>query len=92
MAEQLGVLGGDGEGRDVVQPRRKRQYRPVKLPRHSEFLEEVQRYRPLQAKWTGPCPPQHGDVPDGPERMGDVPGKRADIGPLGHRCGKGQFG
>src|SRR4051794_12057661 len=42
MTEQLGLAGVDGEGRDVVQRRGKRQYRPRQLARLSGFFHKVQ--------------------------------------------------
>src|SRR4029077_19909375 len=43
MPEQTGLVGSDGEGRDVVQRRIKRQYRPRQCARLSGFLQKVQR-------------------------------------------------
>src|SRR5439155_25991444 len=42
MTEQLSLFGGDGEGRDVVQRRLQRQYRPRQLARLSGFFQKVQ--------------------------------------------------
>src|SRR6478672_5969043 len=38
MTEQLGLIGADGEGRDVVQRRSERQHHPRQLARLSGFL------------------------------------------------------
>ena len=40
--EQLRIVGSDGEGRDVVQPRDERENRPIKGARLSGFVEKVQ--------------------------------------------------
>ena len=42
MTEQLSLVGGDGEGRDVVQRRGQRQNRPRQCARLSGFLQKVQ--------------------------------------------------
>ena len=41
-SEQLRIAGGDGEGRDVVQPRDKRENRPIKLARLNGSVQKVQ--------------------------------------------------
>src|SRR4029453_9213362 len=53
VTEQLGLIGGDGEGRDVVQRRLKRQYRPRQLARLSDFGEKVQRNGSIEAEGPG---------------------------------------
>ena len=42
MTEQLCLVGSDGEGRDVVQRRFQRKYRPNQSPRLSGFAKKVQ--------------------------------------------------
>src|SRR3569833_54512 len=43
VMEQTGLVGSDGEGRDVVQRRDKRQYRLRQSARLSGFFQKVQR-------------------------------------------------
>jgi hypothetical protein len=42
VTEQPGLVGGDGEGRDVVQPRVERENRPRQVARLSGIVEKVQ--------------------------------------------------
>src|SRR5579884_515674 len=51
MTEQTSLIGGDGEGRDVVQRRVKRQYRPRQCARLSGFLQKVQRNGSIETEW-----------------------------------------
>src|SRR5436305_10855655 len=53
MTEQLGLAGGDGEGRDVVQRRLKRNNRPIELPRLSGFAQKVQRNGLIEGERAG---------------------------------------
>src|SRR5690348_9419193 len=43
LTEHFGLTGSDGEGRDVVQRRGQRQYRPRQCARLSGFFQKVQR-------------------------------------------------
>src|SRR5881394_124856 len=91
MTEQRCLLGGDGEGRDVVQPRDKRENRPIKGARLSDFGQFVQRYRLCKVEGTGARPPQHGDMADRFQGAGDVAGEAADVGALGDGGGECGF-
>ena len=51
----------------------------------------VQRNRLFERERPGLGPPQHGDMADGAERLGDVAGQAADIGALGNAGGKGRL-
>src|SRR5687768_9839738 len=91
MTEQQSLVGVDGEGRDVVQPRAKRENRPIKGARLSGFGEKVQRNGPFQAERAGARPPQHNDMADGAGGAGDVAGQAADVGALGDGGGQRRF-
>jgi hypothetical protein len=91
MTEQTGLVGGDGEGRDVVQRRGQRQYRPRQLAGLSGFLQKVQRNGLTDGEGPGAGTPEIGDVPDGPKRMSDVASERADIRALRDGRGDGDF-
>ena len=53
MTEQLCLFGGDGEARDVVQTRLKRENRPRQLARLSGIGQKVQRNRLIEGEGTG---------------------------------------
>ena len=83
MTEQLGLFGGDGEGRDVVQRRFQRQDRPVSaraLAISSRMSSEIGL---LEAERAGAGASQIGDMADRSKRMGDVAGEAADVGAFG---------
>ena len=91
VTEQLGLAGGDREGRDVVQRRGKRKKRPNELPRLSGFVQKVQRNGLIEIKRAGACAAEHGDMTDGAERLRDVAGEAADVGALGDGGGEGRL-
>src|SRR4051794_14052326 len=72
MTEQLGLIGGDGEGRDVVQRRLKRNNRPIELPRLSGLAQKVQRNGPFEREGAGAGTPQIGYVAQRSKRASDV--------------------
>src|SRR5206468_10800755 len=72
MTEQLGLIGGDGEGRDVVQRRLKRNNRPIELPRLSGLAQKVQRNGPIKGERAGAGTPEIGNVSQRPKRASDV--------------------
>jgi hypothetical protein len=51
--EQAGFFGGDGKGRDVVQPCLQWQKCPIERARLSAIREKVQRYRLIESERTG---------------------------------------
>ena len=91
MAEQLCLFGGDGEARDVVQTRLKRENRPRQSARLSGIFQKVQRNRLFQAERAGLCSPQHADVADGSQRERDVSSEASNVSALGDCGGQRQF-
>ena len=83
MTEQLRFLGSDGEGRDVVQPRRERQNHPRQVARLSGLVQKVQRYRGFEPERPGPGAPQHRDMAHRAQRQRNVTREAADVGALG---------
>src|SRR5438874_1493075 len=53
MTEQLSLIGGDGEGRDVVPRRLKPNNRPIELPRLSGLAQKVQRNGLIEGERAG---------------------------------------
>src|SRR3546814_2848405 len=89
LAEQPCLIGGYGESRDVVQPRRQWQEYLFKCARSSEFAQFVQRNRLAEREGSGLGPAQHGDAAHRAQRMSDIARERADIGALGNAGGEG---
>ena len=91
VTEQLSLFGGDGEGRDVVQPRAKRENRPRQLARLSGIVQKVQRNRLIEGERAGLGSPEHGNMADRAEGVRDVSGEAADVGAFGDGGGEGDF-
>src|SRR3546814_12890944 len=83
LAEQPCLIGGDGESRDVVQPRRQWQEYLFKCARSSEFAQFVQRNRLAEREGSGLGPAQHGYDAHRAPRLSELPRERADASALG---------